>query len=337
MGNDMIFNRSIARLSLFVCLSIIWGGLIETTDTAPVVQNSSPAQSVKKKGERLAKKNKQEEVKKENIEKENIQPVVAIKNRPDLSPAKRRQKRLEEGFDKSKKSKKTLSAMNFQELKKSKEDVLASGNKETAIKYLEKMIPQCTDMRKRESIMIELGDLYYETGHFVNSYTMYREFASLYPGSQQVEYALYRAIVCKYDTMSDAERDQTTTKEAITLAEEFLERGEVFVTYKDKVEEILKKSRERLFENELTIFNFYLSNKRIIAANKRLDSMRKEFISLVPELEPRIILLEVELAQAVNNTEVIDKKQNELITKFPDYETRVAQAKPKKKHFTARF
>ncbi|GAG74971.1 unnamed protein product, partial [marine sediment metagenome] len=209
-------------------------------------------------------------------------------------------------------SKKTLSSMNFEELKQSKDEQLATNNKDGAIKFLEKMIPQCTDMRELEKIMIELGDLYYETERLTKAYTMYREFVNMYPGSQKVEYALYRAIVCKFDGINDAERDQTPTKETLALAEEFLERSDVFTTHIDDVKTIRKQCRDRLFDNVESIFNFYLNNKRVISASQRITTIKKEFGTKDEEenllevaFEPRIINLEIEFAQAINNNELL--------------------------------
>jgi len=270
------------------------------------------------------------------LKKRDIESEMKLSKAEENKPTKR-MSRKKQKISQPKVAKKTLSTMNFEELKKSKCELITAGNKEVAIKYLEKMIPLCIDMYDRSQVMVELGDIYYETGRLAKAFTMYREFVNLYPGSEQVEYSLYRAIICKFDDISDAERDQTPTKETIDLAAEFLERSDVFITYKDKVEDILKKCRERLFENELTVFSFYLFNKRIVAATKRLDLIKKEFVLLMPELEPRIMLLEVELAQAQNNNELVEQKQDELVTKFPDYVVHMAQATPKKKHFAAQF
>ncbi len=253
------------------------------------------------------------------------------------SRKRRRKKRYATEQQKPKMVKKTISAMNFQELKQSKEALVADGNKEIAIKYAEKMIPLCTDMRELAQLMIELGDLYYQTRRLTKAFTVYREFVNLYPGSDHVEYALYRAIVCKFDEIADAERDQSQTKETIELALEFLERAELFVAYKEEIEAILTKCRNRLFENEVSIFNFYLFNKRMAAANKRLDSIKKDFINMLPDAEPRIILLELDLAQAQKNEQIAQLKQEELITKFPDYVIRTAQNIPKKKSLIERF
>ncbi|TET06376.1 outer membrane protein assembly factor BamD [Candidatus Dependentiae bacterium] len=316
----MTTDRSIIRWLLLFCLWSFFLDSAEIKGKKPIVQTKETKQGYKqsKKG---SKKVKQEKVSEQKV----------------LCITKRRKKRKKRKTAQSKADKKTISTMNFEGLKKSKNEQVTIGNKDTAIKYLEKMIPLCTDMHELEKIMIELGDFYYETGRLTKSFTMYREFVNLYPGSEKVEYALYRTIICKFDEIYDAERDQAPTRETIKLADEFLERADVFVTHKDKVEEIRKKCWNRLFENELTIFNFYLCNKRIISATKRLKLIKEEFKSLIPELEPRIILLEVELAEAQNNNKLVEQKQSELLEKFPDYVTRVASATTLKKHFATRF
>ena len=332
MSIKRLINRS---LFAFFVLFAFWG-------VSTVYAKRAKAQIVACEVQEVNKKRSPRKVRKKDTTEVHQDSVVACneekpKERSLKTIRKRRKERKRSTIIDEGGKRRTLSTMHFAELKRSKDAAVASGNKEVAIKYLEKMVPQCTDMHELEVIMIELGDFYYEIASLVKAFTMYREFVNLYPGSQKVEYVLYRAIVCKFDDLRDAERDQSPTKETIQLAEEFLERSELFVTYREKVVDLLKKCQERLFENELSIFNFYLSNKRVVGAAKRLDSIKKDFVPLIPELEPRIMMLEVELAMSQNNTEFVEQKQEELITKFPDYMTQLAQAAPKKKHFSSRF
>lgn len=322
----MTTDRPITQWLLLFCL---WSSAeIKAEKPTISVKETKQGHIQSKKGSKMIKQEKKENIK---------QVKEKVSEKKVLRITKRRKKRKKRKVVQSKADKKTLSTMNFEDLKKLKNEQVAIGNKDTAIKYLEKMIPLCTDMHELEKIMIELGDFYYETGRLTKAFTMYREFVNLYPGSEKVEYALYRAIICKFDEIYDAERDQAPTRETIKLADEFLERADVFVTHKSKVEEIRKKCWERLFENELTIFNFYIFNKRITAATKRLKLIKEEFELLMPEFEPRIILLEVELAEAQNNNELVEQKQSELLEKFPDYVTRVASTTIQKKHFSTRF
>jgi len=273
--------------------------------------------------------------KKKDVDLHNQIHTVEVVSKSAEKKVPRWAKREKQGMQ----SRKTVSSMDFRDLKAGKNAVLASGNKEAGIN-LEKMIPLCTDMQKLEEIMIELGDLYYETGKREKAFTMYREFVNLYPGSEKVEYALYRTIVCKFDVIAEADRDQTPTKEAIELAKEFLDRSEVFTTYTKEVEHILAKCQDRLFENELVIFHFYLNSNRMASATKRLELINKEFANFTPEFEPRIMSLEIELAQAQKQPDIADEKQQELITKFPEYGIKTAldtTLKKNKKHFSARF
>jgi outer membrane assembly lipoprotein YfiO len=317
----MLTDKPITRWLLLFCVLSFFLGPIEIKGKKQKRRIKNPKQEFRQP-QKISKKNKQKRI--------SEQEVICMRKKGNK---KEKQKTAHSKIDK-----KTISTMNFEDLKKSKNAQVSIGNKDTAIKYLEKMIPLCTDMQELEGIMIELGDFYYETGRLTKAFTMYREFVNLYPGSEKVEYALYRTIICKFDGICDAERDQAPTRETIKLAEEFLERADVFVTHKDTVEEIRKKCWERLFENELGIFNFYIFNKRIISAMRRLKLIKDEFEPLIPEVKPRIILLELELAEAQNNTELIEQKQSELIEKFPDYITHVASTSHLKKgHFSTRF
>lgn len=195
-------------------------------------------------------------------------------------------------------AKKTLSTMNFEELKKSKEELAKSGNKKTAIKYLERMVPICSDLNELKTIMLELAQLLYETEDYTKASKMYHEFTLLYPGSDEVEYAMYQAITSTFKLTLDAEHDQTKTVEAKELAQAFLDRSS-FATYKKDVEAIAVQCEERLLESETNIFNFYMKRGNYVAAKTRLSTIKQAYVGkLIPDVGMRIANLENDYVNA---------------------------------------
>lgn len=267
---------------------------------------------------------------------EAIQPEAETAN---LKPQKKKG-RLRTKIDKwldPKNKKKTLRNMNYAELNTFKEKCLASNDRYNAIRTLERMVPICTDLEKLKGILLELADLLFDDGKLEAAGKMYREFVKYYPGNEKVEYALYKAVVCKFYVILDAERDQSNTRDAIELASKFLEREEIFATHSKEVRHMREQCYQRLFENEIGIFNFYCSRKRYKSARTRLTNIRKEFIDLIPTSDPYLITLEIELAQQVKDMPLLEVKQKELAERFPDYQkTRLAQAEitkqPKRKN-----
>lgn len=198
-------------------------------------------------------------------------------------------------------SKKTISTMNFEELKKSKEENVQAGDKKTAIKYLERMVPQCTDLDELKCIMLELAQLLYETESYTKAAKMYNEFTLLYPGSDEVELAMYKAIVSNFQLILDAEHDQTKTVETQEQAQAFLERP-LFTRYKNEVQDILIKCEERLLESEINIFKFYLMRGNTIAANSRLEGIKKTYITKnLPDFQMKLAGLEQRYADVMGD------------------------------------
>lgn len=222
-------------------------------------------------------------------------------------------------FDPSQK-KKTLRNMNFAELEAFKEKCLTANDRYNAIRTLERMVPICTDLEKLKNILLELADLLFEDGKLEAAGKMYREFVKYYPGNEKVEYALYKAVVCKFYVILDAERDQSSTRDAIELADKFLEREEIFKEYSKEVRTMRERCYERLFESEVSIFNFYCDRHRYKSAKTRIANIRKEFVPLLPACDPYILTLEIKLAEQVKDGSLATEKQNELKTRFPTYQ-----------------
>lgn len=216
--------------------------------------------------------------------------------------------------------KKTLRNMNFAELEAFKEKCLEANDRHNAIRTLERMVPICTDLEKLKSVLLELADLLFEDGKLEAAGKMYREFVKYYPGNQKVEYALYKAVVCKFYLILDAERDQTSTRDAVELANKFLEREEIFKEYSKEVRTMRERCYERLFESEVSIFNFYCDRGRYKSAKTRIANIRKEYMPLLPACDPYLLTLELQLGQHVKDTLLITEKQKELNERFPTYQ-----------------
>jgi len=282
--------------------------------SAPKEQSSIDAtiDSFKYGAARALKTSKAEE------NKQTEEPLQDLTTQPPKKKGRLRTK-IEGWFD-PKNKKKTLRNMNFAELEAFKERTLAANDRYNAIRILERMVPICTDLEKLKNLLLELADLLFEEGKLEAAGKMYREFVKYYPGNEKVEYALYKAVLCKFYVILDAERDQTSTKDAIELADKFLEREEIFITYSQEVRTMRSRCYERLLESEVNIFNFYCDRSRYKSAKTRLANIRKEFIPLLPACDPYLISLEIQLANLVKDTPTALGKQQELKERFPDYQ-----------------
>ncbi|MCA9770407.1 outer membrane protein assembly factor BamD [Candidatus Dependentiae bacterium] len=222
-------------------------------------------------------------------------------------------------FGKLIKKRKTISAMDYNELKKRKIQLTKNKDTEGTIKYLQKMIPLCQDLKELRDIMLELADLLFDTGKLQEAEKLYREFSKLYPSDVNTEYTLYKAILCCFYKTLDTSRDQTKTQETLELVDQFLERERVFTHYTAEVKKIGSTCNQKLAEAQLSVIDFYIKRGNYQSAHHRIANVKKEFLSAVPEIEVQLLHFEYKLAHAQHNAEQLKKIQTELTEKFPEH------------------
>jgi len=242
---------------------------------------------------------------------------------------------------KTKPPKKTITEMNFAELNEAKNNRLAKKDTEGAIRYLEKMMTTSSDKDDIATVLLELADLFFDTGKLVKAEKLYSQFYALYPGNDSVEKAHYKAILCSFYLTLDNDRDQSKTQETLTLATSFLDRKEIFKTYTQDVSSIQQKCYEKLCQSDLNIAEFYLKrgkSKDLIAANLRLNSIRSEYLDKVPSIEPRVLALEIDYATKTKDLVGAEQKRTILANRLSENKTTVLAAdNSKKASFIDRF
>lgn len=222
----------------------------------------------------------------------------------------------------------TLSTMTLDELHKSKTAALKRDDKEAAIRYLERMLKLVNDVDLAGKWFIELADLYFDTGQVTKAEQFYARFCALYQGHELAEYAHYKNIAAARASVHTIDRDQTKTEQVVALADGFLARS-VYTTYRPQVEKIRAECCQRLFESEQSICQFYINNKRFAAAQQRCNLIRDELQEKDPALEPQLLALSRDVAQACGDMQGYMQHKNDLIAKYPQYETmQLAQNKP---------
>lgn len=245
---------------------------------------------------------------------------------------------------------KTLSQMNFEEIKAAKTLLLEKNSKHIAVKYIDRMIKLCENITTIGDLTIELADLHFDLGEFTKAEKLFTQFSSSYPGSSSVEYASYKAILSSFYETLIAERDQTKTHHTIALTDSFIERKDVFTKYAGDVLDIRTSCYKKAVESEINIFNFYLNRGKLLSAQSRLNSIRKDWTEKFPEITMQLTHMELQLHDKAlllaGNKPVKQKASPSLLNQAPQEPTLIAQAdtaapeaeKGKKKTtFSARF
>ncbi|KKP35885.1 MAG: hypothetical protein UR26_C0002G0187 [candidate division TM6 bacterium GW2011_GWF2_32_72] len=229
---------------------------------------------------------------------------------------------------------KEWSKMNFDELNQLKNEYVDSKRYDLAIKCLERL-EKLEDISREnlQKVRLEMADICFENGQLPKSAEYYKKYADFYPGSKNSEYATYKAILCKFYSTLSADRDQKQTEEALELADKFLERSSIYKEHADEVRKIKQQCQNKLFERDENIFNFYLNRGSNKAAIVRLENIKKTFTNNNMNMEPKILALECQLAQKLNNTKLFEEKTKLLADKYPDHAIKIAQTAPKKKKY----
>lgn len=205
-----------------------------------------------------------------------------------------------------------FSKMSYDELKVAKQRRIEDNDKEASIRYIERMLKLCDDINQAAGLLLELADLYFDTGRLEKAQTLYTEFYKQYPGHAQTEYGLYRAIVCNYYELSSFDRDQTKTHDVISMADAFLNKPR-YTTYRKEITNLRKKSYERLIESELNVCQFYLKKNSFKAVNKRLDHIRKQILPEIPSMQAHIVVFECSVAEKQNDPLAAEQKRKEFV------------------------
>lgn len=231
----------------------------------------------------------------------------------------------------------TYKDMDFEELCEARARLIEKGDKVNCVKYTERALKLCNDINQTAELLIELADLLFDIGKFNKAEIVYNRFVTLYPGNEHIEYALYKNILCTYYGTRPADRDQTKTEETIGLTDKFLER-ELFDTYRKEVHTIRDQCFARLFESECNVCLFYANRNRTHAVDKRLHHLDEKIVQRAPELKPRFIAFEMDIAALQGNQDRLDEKRAILKAEYPEYDALITAENERKSHnLTHRF
>lgn len=263
-----------------------------------------------------------------------ITPLSMVKEEDTLkesakSSIHKSRKRGKKPSSKKNKKRKTISNMEVAEIKEALEK--SKHNTEFSIKCIQQLIKITTDTQELAELLLQLADLYFQTGEFETAIRLFNEFLSLYPGNKNIEYALYKSIVALFNTTLDFDRDQTNTRACINKANAYLQQTEIFSQYTEEIEKIRTLCYTKLAHHELSIGSFYAHRGNIKAAQKRAAYVRTTLLQQIPDIEQDIIALEHQLPQstdqAIQITPLIKHKEPELLIAANKTEKRSAASR----------
>lgn len=158
------------------------------------------------------------------------------------------------------------------------------------INLLERLIALSDNHAGVKQYKLQLAETHYQAHNIEKAAAYYEDFGVMYPGSNENEYVLYKAVACMFELSLDCDRDQTNTKKTIALIKEFLKRAKT-ANLIEQANSILQQCYDRLYDHEVYVFNFYRKKKNFVAAQKRLDYIIKTFTHTVQDLNNKVTAL----------------------------------------------
>jgi outer membrane protein assembly factor BamD len=134
------------------------------------------------------------------------------------------------------------------------------------------------------------GYAQYEANRYDEAVLALNRFVQLHPGNRDVPYALYLKALCYYEQISDVERDQQMSQEALGALQDVVRR---FPESKYARDARLKidLTRDHLAGKEMEVGRYYLTRGEYLAAINRFRSVVDKYQTTthVPEALHRLV------------------------------------------------
>jgi outer membrane protein assembly factor BamD len=148
----------------------------------------------------------------------------------------------------------------------------------TAREYFQQLVDGYPQSPLRADAKLGLGDAYLNDGSTegkLRAEREFQEFLSYFPTHQRADYAQFKLAMTYFQQMRGPERDQTSTREALTEFQAFFDR------FPDSplVPEARKNwriARDRLSEHDLHVATLYSKMRVYLGARSRLQAILKE-------------------------------------------------------------
>jgi outer membrane protein assembly factor BamD len=126
---------------------------------------------------------------------------------------------------------------------------------------------------------LAIADAYFDDEKYEEALSYYRDFADLHPQHERVPYTVYRSALCHQRRVHSANRDQTSTREALIFLDRLLAKYP-YSEYAGDGEVLWRELRTTLAEQVRNIGDFYLKRDEWESAAERYRSLLNEYPGL---------------------------------------------------------
>lgn len=123
---------------------------------------------------------------------------------------------------------------------------------------------------------LKIADCYFLKKEYVEAIAAYEEFKKFHPTHEEIPYVLYQIGLSHFNQMRTLDRDQTSTKRALSNFE-YLIANYPPSLFTEKASEKVGICKKRLFDHEFYIGNFYYKKGKYQAAASRFEGLLEKF------------------------------------------------------------
>ncbi len=123
---------------------------------------------------------------------------------------------------------------------------------------------------------LKVGDCHFLNKEYVEAIAAYEEFKKIHPGHEDVPYAQFQIGMSHFNQMLTLDRDQTSTKKALSSFEYLIATYSPGL-FTEKAREKVGVCKKRLADHEFYVGNFYYSHGRFQAAASRFEGLLEKF------------------------------------------------------------
>jgi outer membrane protein assembly factor BamD len=123
---------------------------------------------------------------------------------------------------------------------------------------------------------LKVGDCHFLQKEYVEAIASYEEFKKVHPVHEEIPYVQFQIGMSYYNQMLTLDRDQTSTKKALSSFE-YLVANYPPGLFTEKAKEKISACKKRLADNEFYIGNFYYKRGRFEAAASRFEELLQKF------------------------------------------------------------
>jgi len=123
---------------------------------------------------------------------------------------------------------------------------------------------------------LKIAESYYQAERYEEAAAAYQDFLQQHPNDSRLDDVLYRLGLSHYQQILSADRDQTSTINAMRSFEELLRRYPDY-PLAEEAKMLIQRCRNRLAEHEVYVGNFYLKTEKYQAAIQRLERVLLQY------------------------------------------------------------